>query len=56
MMLKKIDDAVNKFEGTVNGSLLCMEHGGDAESMAQLTLISTAASMITIPLIAAALL
>ncbi len=40
----------------VNGSLLCMEHGGDAESMAQLTLISTAASMITIPLIAAALL
>lgn len=40
----------------VNGSLLCMEHGGDAESMAQLTLISTAASMITIPVVAALLL
>lgn len=40
----------------VNGSLLCMEHGGDAESMAQLTLITTLASIVTIPVIAAVLL
>lgn len=37
----------------VNGSLLCMEYGGDAECMAQITLVSTAASIVTIPLIAA---
>ena len=40
----------------VNGSLLCMEYGGDAECMAQITLVSTAASIVTIPLIAALLL
>ncbi len=40
----------------VNGSLLCMEYGGDAECMAQITFVSTLASIITIPIIAALLL
>ena len=40
----------------VNGSLLCMEYGGDAECMAQITFISTLASIVTIPVIAALLL
>ena len=40
----------------VNGSLLCMEYGGDAECMAQITFISTLASILTIPIIAALLL
>lgn len=40
----------------VNGSLLCMEHGGDAKSMAQITFVTTAVSILTIPLIAAVLL
>ena len=40
----------------VNGSMLCMEYGGDQSCMAQITLVSTAASIVTIPLLAAALL
>ena len=40
----------------VNGSLLCMEYGGDADCMAQITFVSTLASIITIPLAAAWLL
>ena len=40
----------------VNGSLLCMEYGGDAECMAQITFVSTLASIVTIPLVAAVLL
>jgi len=39
----------------VNGSLLCMEYGGDAECMAQVTLVSTLASILTIPILAALL-
>ena len=35
----------------VNGSMLCMEYGGDAECMAQITFVSTLASIITIPLV-----
>lgn len=38
------------------GSMLCIQYGGDTKTMAQATLISTAASIITIPLIAALLL
>ena len=37
----------------VNGSMLCMEHGGDQDTMAQATLLTTAASIVTIPLVAA---
>ncbi len=40
----------------VNGSMLCLEHGGDKESMAQAILLTTAASIVTIPLIASVLL
>ena len=40
----------------VNGSLLCMEYGGDTECMAQITFVSTLASIVTIPLVAAVLL
>lgn len=40
----------------VNGSLLCMEYGGDAECMAQITFVSTLASIVTIPVVAALLL
>lgn len=40
----------------VNGSLICMEYGGDADCMAQLTLVSTLASILTIPIVAALLL
>ncbi len=40
----------------VNGSLLCMEYGGDAECMAQITFLSTLASIVTIPIAAAVLL
>lgn len=40
----------------VNGSMLCMEYGGDAECMAQITFLSTLASIVTIPLVAAVLL
>lgn len=37
----------------VNGSLLCMEYDGDAECMAQVTFVSTLASIVTIPILAA---
>lgn len=40
----------------INGSMLCMEYGGDSECMAQSTFFTTLASIITIPLIAALLL
>lgn len=40
----------------VNGSLLCMEYGGDAECMAQITFVTTLASILTIPIVAAVLL
>lgn len=40
----------------VNGSMLCMEYGGDAESMARITFITTLASIVTIPLVTAMLL
>lgn len=40
----------------INGSLICMEYGGDADCMAQLTLVSTLASIFTIPIVAALLL
>lgn len=40
----------------VNGSLLCMEYGGDAECMAQITFVSTLASIISVPIVAAFLL
>lgn len=37
----------------VTGSLLCMEHGGDEACMAQLTFMTTLASILTIPIVAA---
>ena len=40
----------------VNGTMLCMECGGDTTSIAQATLLTTAASIVTIPLIAVLLL
>lgn len=40
----------------INGSLLCMEYGGDAECMAQITFLSTLVSILTIPIVAAFLL
>ena len=40
----------------VNGTLLSMEYGGDTEGMAQITFLSTIASIVTIPVIAALLL
>ena len=40
----------------VNGSMLCLEYGGDQECMAQATLLTTAASIITIPLVTSLLL
>lgn len=40
----------------INGSMLSMEHGGDTECMAQATLLTTAASILTIPLVTAVLL
>ena len=40
----------------VNGSLLCMEYGGDADCMAQVTFVSTLVSIVTIPVVAAFLL
>ena len=40
----------------MNGPKLCMEHGGDAECMAQITFVSTLASIVTIPVVAALLL
>lgn len=40
----------------VNGSMLSMEYGGDTQCMAQVTFLSTLASIITIPVVAALLL
>lgn len=40
----------------VNGSMLSMEYGGDTQCMAQVTFLSTLASIVTIPVIAALLL
>ena len=40
----------------INGSMMCMEYGGDTKTMAQVTFLSTLLSMVTIPLIAAVLL
>lgn len=40
----------------VNGTLLCITYGGDGDSMARVTFLSTAASILTIPLLAAWLL
>ena len=40
----------------VNGSLLCMEYGGDIQAMAQTTFLTILVSIVTIPLLAAVLL
>ena len=40
----------------VNGSMLCLEYGGDTDCMAQATFITTLAAIITIPLLAPVLL
>lgn len=40
----------------INGSMLCMEYGGDTEAMAQSIFLSTLASIVTIPALAALLL
>ena len=40
----------------VNGTLLSMEYGGDTECMAQITFLTTAASILTIPIVAVLLL
>lgn len=40
----------------VNGSILCMEHGGDVECMAQITFVTTLVSIVTIPILTAVLL
>ena len=40
----------------VNGTLLSMEYGGDTEGMAQITFLTTVCSIVTIPVIAVALL
>lgn len=40
----------------VNGTMLSMEYGGDTECMAQITFLTTLASIITIPVVAAILL
>jgi hypothetical protein len=40
----------------VNGNILCMEYGGDTECMAQATFLTTLASIVTIPIVAALLL
>ena len=39
-----------------NGSMLAMEYGGDVESMAQATFLTTVCAMVTVPLIATVLL
>lgn len=39
----------------VNGSMLSMEYGGDTECMAQITFLTTVASIITIPVVSALL-
>ena len=40
----------------VNGTLLSMEYGGDTECMAQITFLTTTASILTIPIVAVMLL
>ena len=40
----------------INGTLLSMEYGGDTEGMAQITFLTTVASILTIPIIAVLLL
>lgn len=40
----------------VNGSMLCLEYGGDTECMAQITFLTTLVSIITIPVVSALLL
>ena len=40
----------------VNGSMLCLEYGGDTETMAQATFITTLSALITIPILASILL
>ena len=40
----------------INGTLLSMEYGGDTESLARLTFLTTLGSIVTIPLLAAILL
>ena len=40
----------------VNGSMLCLEYGGDTDSMAQATFITTLSALITIPILAPILL
>ena len=40
----------------VNGSMLCLEYGGDTDSMAQATFITTLSAIITIPILAPILL
>lgn len=40
----------------VNGSMLCLEYGGDTECMAQATFITTLASILSIPVVASILL
>lgn len=40
----------------INGSMLCLEYGGDTEAMAQITFLSTLMSIVTIPLVAMLLL
>jgi hypothetical protein len=40
----------------INGSMLSMEYGGDTECMAQATFLTTLASIVTIPIVAALLL
>ena len=40
----------------VNGTLLSMEYGGDTDSMAQITFLTTIASILTIPIVAVLLL
>ena len=37
----------------VNGSMLCLEHGGDADAMAQSIFLSTVLAIVTIPVAAA---
>jgi len=37
----------------VNGSMLCLEHGGDTEAMAQSIFLSTVLAIVTIPVAAA---
>lgn len=39
-----------------NGSMLCMEYGGDMDTMAQATFLTTLLSMVTVPLMATVLL